>query len=79
MEEEAKLWVTGIFDINDPVGLQQAVLFYIAKRCCLRGGEEQRKLGPSHLKRSSDPDCYTYIEHGSKNQSGVSGAVKSRQ
>ena len=32
MEEEAKLWVIGIFDINDPVGLQRAVFFYIAKR-----------------------------------------------
>ena len=37
---------------------------------CIRGGEEQQKLSPSQLKCSSDPDCYTYIEHGSKNRSG---------
>ena len=70
MEEEEKLWDTGVFNINDPVGLQRAVFFYIGKRFCIRGGEEQRKLGPSQLKRSSDPDCYMYIEHGSKNRSG---------
>ena len=70
LKEEEKLWVTGVFDINDPVGLQRAVFFYIGKRFCIRGGEEQRKLGSSQLKRSFDPDCYTYIEHGSKNPSG---------
>ena len=32
------------------VGLQRAVFFYIGKRFCIRGGEEQRKLAPSaHL------------------------------
>ena len=35
---------------------------------CLRGGEEQRALGPSFLVHSSNPDWYT--EHGSKNWSG---------
>ena len=72
MKEEEKLWVTGVFDINDlhVVGLQRAVFFYNGKRFSIRGGEEQRKLGSSQMKRSSDPDCYTYIEHGSKNRSG---------
>ena len=67
MEEEEKLWVTGIFDINDPVGLQRAVFFYIGKRFCIKRGEDQQKLCPSQLKRSSDPECYTNIEYGSKN------------
>ena len=31
------------------------------------GGEEQRQLGPSNFLRSYDPDCITYVEHGSKN------------
>ena len=63
MNEEQKLWDTGVLSVNSPVGLQRAVFFYVGKR---RGGEEQRKLGPSQFKRSFNPDCYTFIEHGSK-------------
>ena len=29
-----------------------------------------RCLGPSQFKRTFDPDCITYIEHGSKNYTG---------
>ncbi len=70
MDQEQKLWDSGVFDVAQPVGLQRAVFFYIGKVFCIRGGEEQRKLGPSQFKRSFNPDCYTYIEHGSKNRSG---------
>jgi hypothetical protein len=31
------------------------VFYYIGKIFCIRGGEEQRKLGPSQLVRSNDP------------------------
>ena len=43
--------------------------FYVGKRFCIRGGEEQRNLGPSQFLRSLDPDCLTFVEHGSKNRS----------
>ena len=67
--EEEKLWVTGVVGINTPKSLQRAIYFYVGKRFCVCGGEEQRRLRPSMLKRSSNPDCYTYVEHGSKNHS----------
>ena len=37
----------------------------------MRGGEEQRKLKRSQFHRSFDPDCYKYVENGSKNITGV--------
>jgi len=50
------------------------VFYYIGKCFCVRGGQEQRSLGPSnfkwHSKPADDPNCVTYIEHGSKNRSG---------
>ena len=58
--------------MHSPIALQRAIFFYVGKTFCLRGGEEQRKLKPSQFRRSYDPDCYTYIEHGSKNNSGTS-------
>ena len=47
------------------------VFFYVGKAFCLRGGQEQRDFKISQFVRSTDPDCYTYVENGSKNQSGV--------
>ena len=32
--------------------------------------KEQWQLHPSMFVRSSNPDCYMYVEHGSKNHSG---------
>ena len=69
-DEEDKLWESVIIGVDTPKSLQFAVFFYVGKFFCLRGGEEQRRLGPSNFIRSSDPDCYTYLEHGSKNRSG---------
>ena len=70
-EEEDTLWTTGVLGDEDPVALQRAVFFYVGKVFCIRGGEEQRSLKQSQFARSHDPDCYTYIENGSKNKSGV--------
>ena len=42
----------------------------MAKFFCLRGVNEHLNLLFSQLRRSSDPDCYTYMEYGSKNHSG---------
>ena len=64
------MWADGVIGITNPKALQRAVFFYVGKRFCIRGGEEQRRLGPSQFVRSSNPDCYTYVECGSKNRSG---------
>ena len=69
-DEEDRLWSTGAIGCTTPKNLQRAVFFYVGKRFCIRGGDEQRKLGPSQFVRSHDPDCFTYIEHGSKNRAG---------
>ena len=69
-EEEEKLWSTGVVGCTNPKNLQRAVFYYVGKCFCVRGGEEQRKLGPSQFLRSTNPDCYTYVERGSKNRSG---------
>ncbi len=68
--EEQSLWDSGVLGVTTPKRLQRAVFFYIGKRFCIRGGEEQRYLGPSQFVRSTAPNCYTYVEHGSKNRSG---------
>ena len=68
-EEEDRLWDSGTFCIATPKGLQNAVFFYAGKHFCLRGGEEQRGLSPAQFIRTSNPDGYKYIEHGSKNRS----------
>ena len=40
----------------------------LAKPFVLEGGRSRENL---QFKRSYDPDCYTYVENGSKNRSGV--------
>ena len=70
-DEELILWESQVIGDHSPIALQRAIFFYVGKTFCLRGGEEQRKLKPSQFVRSYDPDCYTYIEHGSKNNSGT--------
>ena len=71
-EEEAKLWEYGLLGVDNPKSLQRAVFYFVGKRFCIRGGalscvSEQRALGPSNFICSYDPDCITYVEHGSKN------------
>ena len=63
---------------QDPVALQKAGYYYVGKVFCLHGGEEQRSFKVSQLKRSSDPDWYTYIENGSTNQSGTDTRVANK-
>ena len=46
-DEEAQLWSTGVLGTEQPLQLLRAVFYYVGKRFCVRGGEEQRKLGPS--------------------------------
>ena len=54
VEEEQKLWDYKVFVIDELKGLQRAVFFYIGERFCIRGGEEQRSLGPSQFIRSEN-------------------------
>ena len=66
-EEEDTLRRTSVLGENSPLVLQRAVFFYVGKCFFLQGGEEQRNLKLSQLVRSSEPNCYTYIENGFKN------------
>ena len=70
-EEESMLWDSKVLGVHTPLALVRAVFFYVGKAFCIRGGQEQRQLKRSQFKRSYDPDCYTYVENGSKNHSGV--------
>ena len=73
---EDKLWSSGTLSLDNPEGLLCAAFFHNQKNFCLRGGEEQRGLKFSQLKRSvatvnGEPKVYyEYTEHGSKNRSG---------
>ena len=69
-KEEDKLWSLGIFGCDNPRSLQCTIFFYFGKMFCIRGEEEMWKPGPSQFKRSFNPDCITYEEHGSKHYSG---------
>ena len=64
------MWEYGILGVDNPKSLQRALFYFIGKRFCIRGGDEQRRLGRNHFIRSYDPDCITFVEHGSKNYSG---------
>ena len=75
-EEEETLWNSGIFGTETPKSLQRTIFYYVGKRFCIRGGEEMRKLGPSQFLRTHDPDCITYVEHGSKNFTGRASLVE---
>ena len=67
--EESFLGERQVIGDHSPVALQRAVFFTLAV-FCLRGGEEQRSLKPSQFVRTTNPDCFTYVENG-KNHSGV--------
>ena len=58
-DEEKLLWSSGVLSDSTPKGLQRAVFYYVGKHFCIRGGSEQRSLGPSYFIQSSNPDCYT--------------------
>ena len=78
--EEDKLWQSSVFSVTYPKVLQRCVFFYGGKRFCICGGQEQRALGPSNFKFVAnfcdDPNCFVYIEHGSKNQCGSLGDLR---
>ena len=42
--EEQALWAKDVLGFTNPKNLQRAVSFYIGKRFCVRGCEEQQRL-----------------------------------
>ena len=67
--EEDLFWELGILGTSTPLALLRSVFYYDGKVFCLRGGDEQRQLKFSQLKRVSKG--YIYVKNGSKNCSGV--------
>lgn len=68
--EEDQLWTTGVLGSDNPNSLLRAVFYLNGSNFCLRGGEEQRNLKISQLKRLQNPDRYVYTENASKNRTG---------
>ena len=68
IEEEDRLW-RGVMDADTPNGLQNAAFLVVGKMFCLRGGQEQRGLQLSQLKRLEDR--YVCYENTSKNRNGT--------
>ena len=62
--EEETLWSSSVINVTTPKGLQRAVFYYVGM---VRGGQEQRNLGPSDFRfvsnPGSDPHCVFYEEH----------------
>ena len=69
-EDEDRLWSSGVLSSENPKSLLRAVFYLNGKNFCLRGGEEQRNLKISQLKRLKNPDQYVYTENASKNRCG---------
>ena len=69
-QDEEVLWESGVLSDDSPKSLLRAVFFLNGKNFCLRGGDEQRNLKISQLKRLSNPDRYIYTEKSSKNRCG---------
>ena len=65
-----------IVKYRQPQVLAEMCFFLRRKKFCIQGGEEQRQLKPSYFICTSNPDCYTYIERGSKNNSGTSKSFR---
>ena len=60
-DEEKKLWEYGILGLDNPKSLQRAAFYFIGKRFCIRGGEEQRNLSPSQFIRCGNMVSWDWI------------------
>ena len=69
-DDEIKLWETGVLSMENPTGLLRAVFFYNGQNFCLRGGQEQRALKLSQIRRETtvvngmQMSSYVYTEFG---------------
>ena len=78
VDEEDLLWESKKIRDDSPKALQRAVFYYVGKTFCLRRGREQQELRVSQFVHSSNPDCYRYVEQGSKNITGANPKVKNK-
>ncbi len=79
MDEEQRLWESGVLSCDSPASLVHAVFYYNGLNFVLRGGQEHRDLKISQFTFCNVPDpdnpgqsinCVQYSEHGSKNRPG---------
>ena len=70
-EQEHARWESKVIGNHKSSTASGSYFFYVGKTFCLRGGQEQCNLKPSQFFCSSSPDCYTYVENGSKNKLGI--------
>ena len=71
IEDEKKLWTSGVMGTSSAIALQNAVFYLIGKMFSLCGGVEMRNVKLSQIKRHSDPDRYVYTERVSKTSNGT--------
>lgn len=69
LEKENELWGQRILGSNSPISLQRTIYYMISKMFYIKGGVEHRALKPSQFTRERNPDCYTFLGVGSKNNS----------
>ena len=77
-DKENALWESKAIRDHSPLAFQKAVFYYVGKTYCVRGGQEQRNLKISQFVHSSEPNCYTCVENGSKNLSGTNPKLDTR-
>ena len=65
-----QLWRDGSMGSHSLSALLNAIFFYNGRCFHLRGVQEHEQLKFGQIVRNSNPDRYTYYEHGSKNYSG---------
>ena len=74
--------MSSVLKVVNPKGLQRAVFFYVGKCFCIRGGQEQRLLGPPNFsflsKPGSNPHCVSMRNMGLKISLEVSMACVSK-
>lgn len=73
MEDEKKLWDTGVLGRHNPQSLIKALFYLNGKKFGLRGGREHHNLKLSHLIRQTNPDRYIYV--GTKSRQRSSGGM----
>ena len=75
-DDEKKLWTSGVVNLTTPIGLLRAVFLNNEKNFCLKGGQEQRNLKLSQVRRDTsivdgkELSLYVCCEFGSKHRLG---------
>lgn len=77
-EQEALLWEKSSFSMNDAVGLQRAVYFYVCKAFGLRAVDEHRNMQISQFEFGED-DQGKYVLFVGKNNKIYGGGISDRR